>query len=84
MKSCRGCHSDITNTPASHFLCHRCYGDAARRLKQGKGFPDTRMVMNDLGLTDERIADLIGAISRHRPDLLDWLATARDKVALTS
>jgi hypothetical protein len=83
MKCCRGCLSDITDTPASHFLCHRCYGDAARRLKKGKGFPDTRLVMNDLGLTVERIADLIAATAPHRPDLLDWLETVRDRAALT-
>jgi len=83
MKCCRGCKSDITDTPASHFLCHRCYGDAARRLKQGKGFPDTRMVLNDLGLTDDRIADLIATIAPHRPDLQDWLVTVRDRAALT-
>ena len=82
MKCCRGCKSDITDTPASHFLCHRCYGDAARRLKQGKGFPDTRLVLYDLGMTDERIVDLIGAISPQRTDLLDWLAIIRDRASL--
>jgi|APCry1669189440_1035222.scaffolds.fasta_scaffold66614_2 hypothetical protein len=83
MRHCRGCRTDISATPASHFLCHRCYGDAARRLKQGKGFPDTRMVLADLGLTDERISDLMAAITPQRPDLLDWLATVRDRMALT-
>ena len=41
------------------------------------------MVLNDLGLTDDRIADLIATIAPHRPDLLDWLVTVRDRAALT-
>jgi hypothetical protein len=41
------------------------------------------MVLADLGLTDERISDLMAAITPQRPDLLDWLATVRDRMALT-
>ena len=38
---------------------------------------------NNLGLTVDRIAVEVATIASHRPDLLDWLVTVRDRTALT-
>jgi hypothetical protein len=38
-RHCRSCGKDITDRPAKHFLCLRCFGDAARRLKAGETPP---------------------------------------------
>lgn len=60
-RHCRSCGCDISDRPKRHFLCLRCYGDAARRLKAGDMPPPTACgpTCAAVGLDANRVGQLI-------------------------
>ena len=61
-RNCRSCGMDISLRPPKHFLCARCYGDAARRLATGERPKPTisrDITCDDVGLDNERVTQLI-------------------------
>lgn len=60
-RHCRGCGVSIDDRPKNHFLCLRCYADAARRLKAGgiTSSVNAELTCSDIGFTSKRLEQLI-------------------------
>lgn len=64
--ACRSCGTTIPN---EHFLCRRCFSDAARRLKAGQRPEEgARLTCEAVGLTDDRVCQLIKLAHPDRHD----------------
>lgn len=83
--SCRSCGVTIPN---EHFLCRRCFSDAARRLKAGQKPPATMgLTCEAVGLDAERVGQLIKLAHPDRHDnsaeaneATVWLLRVRDAI----
>lgn len=89
-RHCRSCGTDITARPKRHFICLRCFGDAARRLKAGETPPPAACgpTCEAIGLTAERATQLINLAHPDRHGGSDaateatrWLLTVREQLA---
>ena len=80
MRRCRRCEADISSRLATHFLCHRCYGDTSRKIATSRG-----KTCEQIGFNAERVEQLERAVNyyceakpREAGDLMTWLSRARE------
>ena len=76
---CRSCGVDISDRPAKHFMCVRCYATAARELRTGK--EKLSPTCSGVGFTPARVDQLIRLLDqpnkREAREVATWLQTAK-------
>lgn len=78
-RACRSCGCSIDDRPPKHFLCLRCYGDAARRLKTGA--QKLSPTCAGVGFTPARVDQLIRLLDqpnrRESAEITAWLQSTK-------
>jgi hypothetical protein len=88
-RHCRSCGADITTRPPKHFLCLRCFGDAARRIKTSETAPSRifGLTCDAVGFDADKATKLIKLAhpDKHGGDktateLTQWLIDVRSQL----
>lgn len=79
MRHCRSCGVGIDDRPKTHFLCLRCYGQAARELRTGR--ERLSPTCAGIGITPDRLDQIARLLdqpnAREAGEVIAWIKTAK-------